>query len=833
MGDQRQYLPQKENSEAAPAEKSATGAKTPAQRGFPHPPRVSGKLGGSTLDDIPLTPENILFLQRTIGNQATVRFVQRRLKIGQPNDPYEREADHVAEQVMRMPEPSPSQPASFSIPTNGMQIQRADSTHEVELRRQSLDEEKKRKRLEEEGTVSAKESPGETPALSPKAESQINNLQSGGGEPLSESARAYFEPRFGQDFSGVRVHHGSQAAESAQAINARAYTTGQDVVFGAGEYTPETTEGKTLLAHELTHVVQQSSVLTSGGMIAQRFEEKEHWKIGEEATKGVHGEVKTVQLAEDYRVTYGEMVAMAGDHFESIEQMRSFAKNLGSGAGSREEIEYIRVVKVHGQKDKKDGFSKSAVEAADQRYYKLAGDNRSHFLNPEKGDETRSTVDKADDTVKKIRIEWNGSIPNMVPYDAPAGAGAGYRYNHTQALWEAYFAGRLGESIDVAFAVEAFGAHYLTDAFSSGHVRTARAGIVEHWNKRVPMFYYNLQGFIAEKLAEKLEKEVAGGIFTEEAIYKGPLWFAGSLQAVNEALRAKGEIAFGDLVSGAIHDYDNKRGVQVSIEGKEETIYGDLHLGEGAEKPFAIKAVRLSYQEIEKAWEVGKAAANPLAILTATMSDGLFAAERLLPKPKAESELPPEKQPIKWDYDDVGELFGDAKFQEAVKIFCMNKAGEFEEVASSLDDAQQQEAFKKQVVEPLKKEPVNTVWAVINWTPDTGGGVFGHNQDDNAMDYYKTSKKQGALGTLTWVQKTSLIIDIIDGPTIGDEDDAIWDLLTVKESDAQAIIDWIGWGRLEDEIDGWFGNKFKSKFPKEKRGDFPLPDTSSSATRMA
>lgn len=270
MGDQRQYLPQKENSEAAPAEKSATGAKTPAQRGFPHPPRVSGKLGGSTPDDIPLTPENILFLQRTIGNQATVRFVQRRLKIGQPNDPYEREADHVAEQVMRMPEPSPSQPASFSIPTNGMQIQRADSTHEVELRRQSLDEEKKRKRLEEEGTVSAKESPGETPALSPKAESQINNLQSGGGEPLSESARAYFEPRFGQDFSGVRVHHGSQAAESAQAINARAYTTGQDVVFGAGEYTPETGEGKRLLAHELTHVVQQGATMNSGPMIQKQ-----------------------------------------------------------------------------------------------------------------------------------------------------------------------------------------------------------------------------------------------------------------------------------------------------------------------------------------------------------------------------------------------------------------------------------------------------------------------------------------------------------------------------------------------------------------------------------
>jgi len=218
-----------------------------------------------------------------------------------------------------MPGPSPSQPVSSSVPTNGVQIQRADPTHEVELRRQSLDEEEKRKRqeeetavqtkpvegagfmqrqampeeekrkrqeeegslqmesadsfgmvqrqstadeekrkrLEEEGTVSAKESPGQTPAIPPQVESQISSLQSEGGEPLSESARTYFEPRFGQDFSSVRVHKGSQAAESAQAVNARAYTTGQDIVFGAGEYAPKTTEGRRLLAHELTHVVQQ------------------------------------------------------------------------------------------------------------------------------------------------------------------------------------------------------------------------------------------------------------------------------------------------------------------------------------------------------------------------------------------------------------------------------------------------------------------------------------------------------------------------------------------------------------------------------------------------
>jgi hypothetical protein len=78
------------------------------------------------------------------------------------------------------------------------------------------------------------------------------------GKPLDAATRTTLEPRFGHDFSQVRVHTDDQAAESAQALEAQAYTTGQDIVFGAGRYAPETPEGRQLLAHELTHVVQQA-----------------------------------------------------------------------------------------------------------------------------------------------------------------------------------------------------------------------------------------------------------------------------------------------------------------------------------------------------------------------------------------------------------------------------------------------------------------------------------------------------------------------------------------------------------------------------------------------
>ena len=83
------------------------------------------------------------------------------------------------------------------------------------------------------------------------------------GQALDTNTRVFMEPRFGHDFSGVRVHTDAKAAESARAVNALAFTVGRDVVFGGGQYLPGTTMGQKLLAHELTHVVQQSSANSS------------------------------------------------------------------------------------------------------------------------------------------------------------------------------------------------------------------------------------------------------------------------------------------------------------------------------------------------------------------------------------------------------------------------------------------------------------------------------------------------------------------------------------------------------------------------------------------
>ncbi len=102
----------------------------------------------------------------------------------------------------------------------------------------------------------------------------VRDISNSPGQPLDVDTRAFFESRFGRDFSGVRVHAGAAAAESARQVNALAYTIGQDIVFASGRYAPTTQNGKKLLAHELTHVAQQSAMGGLGIQCAAGEEEK-------------------------------------------------------------------------------------------------------------------------------------------------------------------------------------------------------------------------------------------------------------------------------------------------------------------------------------------------------------------------------------------------------------------------------------------------------------------------------------------------------------------------------------------------------------------------------
>ena len=106
------------------------------------------------------------------------------------------------------------------------------------------------------------------------------------GTPLDARARAFMEPRFGRDFSDVRIHTDSRAAESAGAVGALAYTLGKDIVFGSGNYSPHTREGKSLLAHELTHVAQNRSLQRKHSAGISIGPENDHYEA--EADRNAH-----------------------------------------------------------------------------------------------------------------------------------------------------------------------------------------------------------------------------------------------------------------------------------------------------------------------------------------------------------------------------------------------------------------------------------------------------------------------------------------------------------------------------------------------------------------
>lgn len=243
----------------------------------------------------------ILHLQRTIGNQAVQRLlqanaeefevgltdtasprfghdfsripihppaaaaaaaIQMKLAINKPGDEYEQEADRVSEQVMRTPEP---------------QLQRACPCGDGCPKCQTGQLAQEHDRLQTKHVGSGDLVQIAVPPI-------VDEVLSSPGQPLDTATRSLMGPRFGHDFSRVRVHTDQLAAQSAESVAAQAYTVGSDVVFGAGRYAPASREGQRLLAHELTHVVQQGGTGGPPGLAQEA--------AAEEASKAVETGVR-------------------------------------------------------------------------------------------------------------------------------------------------------------------------------------------------------------------------------------------------------------------------------------------------------------------------------------------------------------------------------------------------------------------------------------------------------------------------------------------------------------------------------------------------------------
>ena len=201
--------------------------------------------------------------------------LQAKLEIGKVDDPLEREADATADRIVGMTAPatsparasavasSPVQRACSACEEEAQRVQRKCATCEEEVQRQA------------EGAGVATAAPG-----------IVHDVVRSPGAPLDTRTRAFMEPRFGYDFGDLRVHTDARAAQSAAAIGARAYTVGRHLVFASSSYDPTSAQGRRLIAHELTHSIQQRqggasvarkvmdgplpSITAAGGPVVQR-----------------------------------------------------------------------------------------------------------------------------------------------------------------------------------------------------------------------------------------------------------------------------------------------------------------------------------------------------------------------------------------------------------------------------------------------------------------------------------------------------------------------------------------------------------------------------------
>lgn len=203
------------------------------------------RLGTPWMDKVP-----------NLNGELVQPWLQRKLTLGQPGDKYEQEADRTASQVVQHINSS-----TFTHPTQGKPVQRGHESEKL-------------------GALIQRRQAMASRGVSPDLESAINSKR-GSGQPLEEGLQRSMGQAMGADFSGVRVHTDSQSDQLNQSIQARAFTTGQDVFFQKGAYQPKSQVGQELIAHELTHVIQQNStvqrhpsITSSGKEIVQRALER-------------------------------------------------------------------------------------------------------------------------------------------------------------------------------------------------------------------------------------------------------------------------------------------------------------------------------------------------------------------------------------------------------------------------------------------------------------------------------------------------------------------------------------------------------------------------------
>lgn len=408
------------------------------------------------------------------------------------------------------------------------------------------------------------------------------------GAGLPDPVRTDMEQQFGADFSAVRVHTDARADALNRSVQARAFTVGADIFFSGGSYDVAGGPGRELLAHELTHVVQQSAGSTGGPsrvshpddaaevqarqvarsvtapdrtvpldllagtagnralaravgpLTVRRFAGPEHEQLGN-ATGA------TIDLGGGIVLTWGEVVAIAGDEYGSVEELRQDLDSPGGPARLRGRLTHDRV------QGPIPSVLPAETEHSNARYVELAMNNVMHFSGGGTAIQT-----------------WASHHESALVSAVLSGIDA------DPAQWQQ------------AQLTEAFGQHFLTDSFSAGHVRTPRAEIIAWYQndfapKALGPFLTHARERVTRALTDDLGRQMLAPNALVQAEFDAILGSVISLLEGEIRERFQGLFGLGisGAISGVLHDQDNERGLWVQSDAHPTPwmAFGDGNLG--------------------------------------------------------------------------------------------------------------------------------------------------------------------------------------------------------------------------------------------------------------
>lgn len=424
-----------------------------------------------------------------------------------------------------------------------------------------------------------------------------------------------------------------------------------------------------------------------------RFAEAGHKLLGDLAW-----DRDKLELAPGFTISFGDAVAL-GDWFSSFEQVKALAAVPGKKLGTRGELHYVLWSKIWGRPEgeKMDVlYDRWVKHNRDQAYRYLKSQNIGHFPFPESGDTGRA----------RRTLDVGGS-----------GAGAAYRKRHEQAMHMALGAGAKQGKIDDAMLADAFACHFLTDAFSADHARAPRASIKAYWDKKVPGFDKKLIGWLTSKIHHGswgVAKRVGAAMFLGGRIE--------TLTRTELSILMTG-FGFGDVVSLVAHDAESARGVEADAGGNRITLVGDEGLIDTRTNvtPAAANdtvraagnAVRASIDDVFEAYNAGWFSRDwGSFVMGRKGDDGLYTAERLMPTPVPDAQLPADRRTLAWQHPTVEAFLQDQRIGAALVTWGTARKKDLEDAIKD-QEPEARDVIGKVLIGPLASRDPKRITALL------------------------------------------------------------------------------------------------------------------------